>query len=113
MNNTKYYHGGRGGLRGWILPPNQTGAKSLADYSNVVFCDKSKVYVSTCFNSALLYAFQPGSRIYEVEPIGELMPDPDHFDEGVSFMCDKAKIIRAHRIKNKTRNMVKKALMHP
>lgn len=111
QNQERFYHGGPGGIKGHILPPDVTGAKSLANYSNMDFCDTSKVYVSTCKYSAALYATWKGARVYEVEPIGELVPDPDHSGRGVSFMCDKAKIVRSIRVSGRTRKMCRKALV--
>lgn len=106
----KYFHGGPNGIQGFILPPNQTGVKSLASYSSINFCDTSKVYVATDINAALLYASRKDGVLYEVEPIGELLPDPDYIGEGVSFMCSKAKIIKRIRVSAKTKKMARKAL---
>ncbi|MEM1040912.1 MAG: hypothetical protein AAGI12_15740 [Pseudomonadota bacterium] len=110
-DNLKYYHGGPNGLKEYILPPDVTGAKSLAQYSHLNFCDTSKVYVSTCPYTAALYASSKGDRVYEVVPEGTLLPDPDHLGDGVSFMCDRAKIKRVHRVAGRTRKLVRKALM--
>lgn len=108
---TCYYHGGPSGIHGWILPPDQTGANSLAGYvRDEDFCDTSKVYVATSLEGALMYAFLPGYVIYEVEPVGDLTPDPDCFEPGLSFMCEKARIVRRIRVSSKTRKLAKRIL---
>ncbi|NKI17399.1 hypothetical protein HCU74_08215 [Spongiibacter sp. KMU-166] len=108
---TRYYHGGRGGMRKgqFVLPPDVTGAKSTAKFGNYM-CDTSQVYVTTEFTDAAMYAVGVGGDIYEVEPIGELQEDPDCNRPGISFSCTKAKILKRHRLTSNERVAVLNAL---
>ena len=97
METMKYYHGGIGGLRlgEYILPSSETGAISSCFYGAPAKSDK--VYITTDYLAALMFASMSPSKnaaVYEVEPTGELTPDPDCLEIGLSFECPKAKIIR-------------------
>ncbi|UPJ53404.1 hypothetical protein IVB30_20060 [Bradyrhizobium sp. 200] len=48
--------------------------------------------------------------VYEVEPDGEIDPDPD-CKVGVSFACPKAKIVGIHNVRGKTIEKFKKMVM--
>lgn len=92
-----YYHGGRPGIpRGaFILPPSFTGAPSCSEYGAAGIHRRDRVYLTTEYTAALLYAV--GSKrgvIYECEPIGEVEPDPDCTLPGLSFQCTKARVTR-------------------
>jgi len=95
---TAYYHGGPlGRERGaFLLPPAITGVESMADLmQSLRFCHKSRVYVTTHYAAALLYASvhkQPA--VYVVEPVGVLMPDEDCSEPGLSYHVEKAKVLR-------------------
>lgn len=92
-----YFHGGRSGLpRGsFILPPNITKAPSLSEYGAAGVHRKDRVYVTTSQAAALLYASMTRNGvIYECEPIGSIEPDPDCTEPGLSFQCEKARVIR-------------------
>lgn len=109
----KYFHGGYGGLRvgQYVEPPAVTKAPSLARFGARGVCDTSKVYVSTIFDGALLYGCMHHSgegKVYEVEPVGELLEDPDAKSRGLSFSCDRAKVIKVYRLKGKTIKRVQK-----
>ena len=110
---TVYYHGGVRELEpgDLILPPDETGALSIAD---VRYPDeetaakvarvhrKDRVYLTTDPNIArLCAALAPNSRrryggdVYAVEPIGAVEPDPDYLsDDGASVQAARALIIR-------------------
>jgi len=93
----KYFHGGYGGLKegGILLPPSITGAKSCADYGAGHVCRRDKVYVSVDVEDArLVAALTPAGKVYQVEPLGDVSPDPDCNIPGVSFECDRARVIR-------------------
>ena len=108
----KYYHGGRGGMNKGqlILPPAVTGATSQAKYGNYL-TDKNRVYITTDYEAAMLYAAGVNGDVYEVEPVGELLSDPDCSQEGLSFSCGKAKIIKRYKLSDRSRRMVIKALI--
>lgn len=95
-----YFHGGPRGLKA-ILPPAQTGALSTASYGCAGVCRRDRVYVTTDFSAATMFAsLVPNGTVYEVEP-QNLVHDPDCFVAGLSFEATEAGIIREHRIKGK------------
>ena len=112
----KYYHGGYGELKEGqhVLPPILTKAPSLARFGGRGVCDTNKVYVCTEFDGALLYACMHQSghgKVYEVEPIGDLIEDIDAKHTGFSFACDRAKIVKVFRVKGKTIKRVQKIML--
>lgn len=111
-----YFHGGYGQLKvgDFVLPPLQSKSPSLARFGAHAVCDRSKVYVCTMLEGALLYACMHHSgcgKVYEVEPIGELVEDPDARIEGFSFACDRARVIRVIRVKGKTIKNIQKHML--
>ena len=94
-----------------ILPPYITGAKSTADYGNSV-CDRSKVYITTKYEAALMYAAGVRGDVYEVNPIGPIEDDPDCNEHGLSFSCDSAKIIKRLRLSDAQRAVILTALLN-
>ena len=101
MAEKKYYHGGVCGLKigDWILPPSITGTdRTLVHYVDAATMGDEhvrpdKVYVTTALRAARAFAgCLPNGTLYEVEPEGELEIDPDCAP--ISFMCDRAKVIR-------------------
>lgn len=93
----RYYHGGaRGRDRGaMLLPPTMTGAPSLSQFGAAGVCRRDRVYVTTNFHAALLYAAANRKGVvYEVEPIGDLEPDPDCSQPGLAFQCPRAKVLK-------------------
>jgi rifampin ADP-ribosylating transferase len=87
----KYYHGGAPGLAagGLIRPADEAKTWSSTDRSQRVFITDNILF-------AIMYAAMHPSRkgiVYEVEPIGEVMPEkePGRFAE---FTCDCAKILK-------------------
>lgn len=108
----KFFHGGHPGMmKGqFVLPPSITRAKSLAEFGNNK-CDTTKVYVTTSFLAATMYAATiKKGEVYEVEPIGELKHDPDCIEEGLSFSCEKARITKRHKLSRNQRETVIYAL---
>src|SRR5665213_1312644 len=96
----RYLHGGKAGLKvgAYLLPPSVTG---VAQNGVVPDCvrRKDRVYITTDPNTAIVWATACGaSNFYEVEPKGELTDDPDHKGSGISFECEKAKIVAIHPI---------------
>jgi hypothetical protein len=99
--NTRYFHGGTPGLKPGhlILPPATTGtARTLAEYSEQLGAEhvrRDRVYLTTGRDVAKVYAaFYPDGSLYEVEPDGDLVPDPDCAVPGVSFECPAARVLR-------------------
>ena len=94
---TIYWHGGLPGIKrgAYLLPPIITKSPSLSEFGGVGVHRRDRVYVTTSRANALLFA--AGVRrgvIYECEPIGELEPDPDCSMPGLSWQCEKARVIR-------------------
>lgn len=103
----KLYHGGRRGLAkgNFILPPSITKAKSTARYGNHL-CDVNQVYVTTSFEAASVYAVGVGGDVYQVEPVGELKDDPDCNKPGLSYSCDKARVLVRFKINERDRKHI-------
>ncbi|PDT55073.1 hypothetical protein [Sinorhizobium americanum] len=116
MAAVRYFHGGFGGLTvgQFVLPPAKTKAPSTARFGAAGVCNTSKVYVCTDMDGALVYAcmhYSGRGKVYEVEPIGELMPDPDARVPGISFECDKARVLRVFRVPGKTIKQVQREML--
>jgi hypothetical protein len=94
---TPYFHGGNRGLKVGddILPPSNTDQESASDFGAEAVHRKDRVY---------------NPVVYEVEPEGELEPDPDCIS-GVSFACPKAKIIAIHEISVETIEKYRKMML--
>ena len=109
----RYFHGGNRGLNvgDYIMPPSETGRESASDFGAQIVHRKDRVYVSTRQSDAQLFASASHEPVvYEVEPEGQLAPDPDCVS-GVSFTCSKAKIIAVHKISGKNIKKARKALI--
>lgn len=109
----RYFHGGNRGLKigDYILPPSETRRASASDFGAQLVHQKDRVYVTTRLTDAQFFA--SGSQkpiVYEVEPEGELAPDPD-CNSGVSFTCSKAKIIALRKIPGKIIKKHQQAMM--
>ena len=103
----RFFHGGPPGLTE-ILPSAATGAPSGADYGAEGVCRRDRVYLTTSLSCARAYALFAPVRglvtVYECEPVGELVPDPDCTEPGLSWQCERATVVRiVERIKPKAR----------
>lgn len=112
-----YYHGGAPGRQrgAYILPPSITGASCTADHQANTdgVARRDRVYVTTNPNAALMYA--AGHRrgvIYEVEPDGELEPDPDCNEPGLSYQCARARIRKVIKVKPADLDAARRAILH-
>jgi hypothetical protein len=98
----RYFHGGIPGLKPGqlLLPPNTTGTdRTLATYSEQLadsgHVRRDRVYLTVGRDVAKVYAaFYPDGALYEVEPDGDTVPDPDCAVPGVSFECPAARVLR-------------------
>ncbi|MFC8332801.1 hypothetical protein [Streptomyces olivaceus] len=96
----RYFHGGVPGLRrgDLLLPPAVTGtARTLtADVLDMGgAARRDRVYVTTGREVARVYAaLFPDGAFYEVEPLGELVADPECAVAGVSWECLAAWVVR-------------------
>jgi hypothetical protein len=111
----KYYHGGAAGLRvgGSILPPTITGVRAAIDsvpeaeplrQQGELVARRDRVYITADLDAARLFAAlhpdgtaKRGGDVYEVEPLGEVEPDPDCLTPGYSWRCERARILRIVR----------------
>lgn len=110
-----YYHGGRAGRkRGeFLLPPNITKAPSCSEYGGAGVHRRDRVYVTTSPMLALLFAAGwIGGVVYEVEPIGTLAADPDCDLQGLSFECERARVLRVLKSNTKMINNVRQAILN-
>ncbi|HEY4529340.1 MAG TPA: hypothetical protein VIG97_03275 [Luteimonas sp.] len=72
------------------------------------------MYLTTDRNAALLYAAaQRRGVIYEVEPIGTLEPDPDCDTPGLSWQCERARVLRVIKPKPGHLLVARRALETP
>lgn len=94
-----YWHGGAPHLKigTALLPPSITGARGTLYEAAInaglpTPATPHEVYVTTVYAAALMYAVvhPAGGHIYTVEPVGELRPDADCSQPGLSFVCDSA-----------------------
>jgi hypothetical protein len=111
-----YYHGGNRGLRigDKILPPKITGRTSTSDYIANNVHRRDRIYVTPDIAAASLYAsVHQEPTVYEVVPEGSLGHDPDCDQPGLSFECDKASIVRVHKVPGKIIKRARKALLTP
>lgn len=111
-----YWHGGRPGIQrgAYILPPSITKAPNLSQYGAAVVHRKDRVYVTTQQAAALLYAASvKRGVIYECEPLGLIEPDPDCTLPGLSFQCEKARVIRVIKPKASDIEYARAVLLEP
>lgn len=111
---TEYFHGGRGVSQrsAFILPPSITKAANLSDFGAAGVHRRDRVYVTTNYNAALLYAASvKDGRIYIVEPIGILEDDPDCTQIGLSYQCEKAKVLKIIKPKKAEIDMARNVLI--
>jgi hypothetical protein len=111
-----YFHGGKPHLKigSLILPPTITKEPSLSEYGAAGVHRRDRVYVTTEKAAAAIYAAMHHSgigRIYEVEPIGGLDHDPDCLSPGLSFQCEKAKIVSMQKLSGKEIKRIRKIMM--
>lgn len=112
----RYFHGGFGGLSvgQHVLPPNVTKAPSTASYGAGGVCSRDRVYITTEFDAALVFACaHPSGRgkVYEVEPTGQVTDDPDARAMGYSYECEKARVVKVFKIRGKTIRNMQRALL--
>lgn len=112
---TTYWHGGRSGIQrgAYILPPTVTKTPSLSEFGAAGVHRRDRVYVTTSQAAALLYAASvKRGVIYECEPIGDLEPDPDCLMQGLSWQCEKARVIRCIKPKTRDVEVARAVLLH-
>lgn len=116
MTQVRYFHGGPRGLRvgSYILPPTETGKRSLSDYGAAGVHRRDRVYVATDISGAAIYAVMHPSMngvVYEVAPEGDIEPDPDCDQFGLSFSCVRARIIAVRKMRGNFMRKARKALL--
>lgn len=98
---TRFWHGGRFPADGILLPQPVMRSGAPGD---------GWVYVTTERSLAVTYAATlPGSWLMEVDPAGELEPDPESI-LGTSFRCSSAKVLRRFTISNAERAAVRRVM---
>lgn len=109
---TRYFHGGPPGLTK-ILPPTVTGARGLAPYGTGQVSQRDKVYITTDFTDAMVYAVgEPSGKgvVYQVQPAHPLEPDPDCLIDGLSYACRSAQIVKVYEVSDQWRAIVMQLL---
>lgn len=104
----RYFHGGPPGLT-QIKPPSLTGEAGLRPYGTSDVSRPDRVYVTTDFASALMYAVgHPSGQgvVYQVEPISPLEHDPDCTERGLSYACRGARVIKVYPVSDAWRHIV-------
>lgn len=111
-----YYHGGPPGLHvgDLILPPSETGVPSCSEFGAAAVHRNDRVYLCTDINGAYLFAAMHPSgkgRVYEVEPIGGVEPDPDYNGPpGESVQVPRARIVRVIPLGRQDRDAIRRAV---
>lgn len=83
-----------------LLPPDVTGVESLGQYreqlgASPLVLRTDRVYVASDREVARAYAaLRPNGALYEVVPVGEMEPDPDCMEPGLSWQCRAASVVR-------------------
>lgn len=111
-----YYHGGPPGRDKGdaLLPPCETGAPSLSEFGAAEFHRTDRVYLTTSYAAALLYACcWEGGVVYRCQPAGELEPDPDCTEAGLSWQCRQALVKEVIKPKGKELKKARKAMGVP
>lgn len=113
-----FWHGGPPNLKAnqLILPPCKTGYPCASDYGAEHVHRRDRVYITTEELAAKMYAAMHPSRrgwVYEVLPVGELEPDPDCNEPGLSYACESAVILRAIPVTQWERGKIFSALQLP
>ena len=109
-----YYHGGKPGRkRGeFLLPPSKTKVPSCSEYGAAGVHRRDRVYVTTNPVAALMFAAGwPEGVVYEVEPLGILAQDQDCSMPGLSFECDRARVLRIRKVSGKMINDARRVLL--
>ena len=96
-----YYHGGVPGMFPGriLLPPSMTSfrAEHAARARAGSIGRADRVYVTTSVEAAAMYASlyprRSGGTVYRVEPIGVIEDDSDCHVPGLSYACDRARIV--------------------
>lgn len=110
---TPLYHGGPAGLRE-ILPPTRTGVMSTLDAARKAAVEpggdvtlaarseavirRDRVYLTSDPDEASLFAAMNPSGlpgvVYEVEPVGDVEPDPDYSGPATVVHASRARVCR-------------------
>ncbi len=116
----KYWHGGVRGLRvgQYVRPASETGAVgTLTEHGSRMrgghVMRSDRVYVTTDRLAAVMYAavHPSGGAVYQVEPEGTLTDDPDCDKPGLSYECERARIIDVANVSGYERRKVMRAVM--
>lgn len=97
-----YWHGGAPGLQvgDYILPPSVTRTRyTLSAYvgeeESRAGYQPTRVYLTSEREVAEVFAamYPNGGWVYRVEPEGQLEQDPDVAERGMSWVCERARIV--------------------
>lgn len=111
-----YWHGGPSGLKGYILPPDESGAASCAKYGAAGICRTDRVYITNNRLAAEMFGSMAPSKkvsVYMVEPTGEIELDSDCTQVNLSFCVAKTRILKEFRITPSVRREMIYAVSRP
>lgn len=106
-----WWHGGPRIVGDLVLPAKQTGVTPLDSDPTGEW-----VHVTSSRVAAVMFSCaQPVPWIYEVEPIGPLVDDPDRIgdDPTMSMRCASARIVRRYKPSNREIAISRAALVTP
>jgi hypothetical protein len=75
-------------------------------------CRDDRVYLTRSIDGARFFASAaPNPVVYEAVPEGEIEPDPDCTEPGLSIACQKARIIALYKIPGKVIKKSRKRML--
>lgn len=118
-NTTTYFHGGFPGLKPGelVLPASYTGHPRAIDFVDDPQKDlvrRDRVYLTTDAAGASIYAAfypKPPGWLYVVDPIGELEPDPDCTQPGLSFQTTKARVLEGRPLTEPEIDLIRRTIL--
>jgi hypothetical protein len=98
----RYFHGGDRKLQvnDYLLPPAETGVIGMSKLNPR--CRDDRVYLTRSIEGAQFFASAALKPVvYQAVPEGEIEPDPDCTEPGISIACQRARITAIHKIPGK------------
>src|SRR5260370_27947399 len=98
----RYFQGGNRKLHVgyYLLPPADTGVFGMSHLNPL--CRPDRVYLTRSIDGARFFASAAANPVvYEAVPKGEIEPDPDCTEPGISIACQQARIVAIYKIPRK------------
>jgi hypothetical protein len=106
-----YWHGGAPGLNpgDLILPPSVTRTRNtlsayVGEEASRAGYQPTRVYLASEYEVAEVFAamYPNGGWVYRVQPEGQLEQDPDVVEQGMSWACERARIVAVVQLDDET-----------